>query len=260
MKKTFAGLLIIFIALSTWKCKKDETPDPVTPVTPATTSIGVKFSNWAGTDSLTLGPPYQYVNMNGDSFYINTFKYYISNISFTDINNNTWTETESYHLVNAANANSLAFTINSIPAATYTSMRFMIGVDSARNCSGAQTGALDPQNDMFWTWNTGYIMAKLEGKSPASTAAANTITFHIAGYSGTYATQRWVTISFAPDSAVVSTSNTPVVKLSSNVLEWFHSPTTINFATTNNVAATGAQAVMFADNYADMITFTGIDN
>ena len=37
-----------------------------------------------------------------------------------------------------------------------------LGVDSLRNVTGVQTGALDPAMDMYWTWNTGYVMAKLE--------------------------------------------------------------------------------------------------
>jgi hypothetical protein len=241
-------------------CKKDEPTTPTTPVTPAAPVIRVSFANMVDAVPLTLGPPYQYVNLNGDSFYVNTFKYYISNISFTDVNSNTWAETESYHLINAADPASLSFTIANVPAADYVSMRFMIGVDSARNCSGAQTGALDPANDMFWTWNTGYIMAKLEGKSPASTASADNISFHIAGYGGANATQRWVTLPFTANNAHVASGASPLVRLSTNVQEWFSSPTTINFATTNSVATTGSQAIMFADNYADMITLLGVDN
>jgi hypothetical protein len=259
MKNLFFSALLAGLIFSVQGCKKDEpVPDP-TPVTPAAPMLSVAFSNWVDTDPLTLGPPYQYVNLNGDSFYVNTFKYYISNISFTDANNNTWSETESYHLINAADPASLGFIINGIPAADYVSMRFMIGVDSARNCSGAQTGALDPANDMFWTWNTGYIMAKLEGKSTESPAAANNISFHIAGYSGANATQRWVTIPFSTNAHVAAGAN-PLVKLFTNVQEMFKSPTTVNFATTHSVASTGAQAVMFADNYADMITLIEVVN
>ena len=53
-----------------------------------------------------------------------------------------------------------------MPAGNYNSLSFLLGVDSMHNVSGAQTGALDPANDMFWTWNSGYVMAKMEGASP----------------------------------------------------------------------------------------------
>jgi hypothetical protein len=261
MKKLLSCLFLVCIAISTWKCKKDP-PLPVPPTTlPApVTSIRVSFANVVGAVPLTLGPPYQYVNLNGDSFCVNTYKYYISNISFTDADNNTWSEPESYHLINAANPGSLTFTINSIPAATYTSMRFMIGVDSARNCSGAQTGPLDPVNNMFWTWSTGYIMGKFEGQSPASPAAANSLSFHVAGYEGQYAAQRWVTLPFASDPANVSASISPVVHINCDVLEWFQSPRTMDFSTVHSLGFVGVLSEQFADNYADMFTFTGVDN
>ena len=69
------------------------------------------------------------------------------------------TQKNDYHLVNQAIDSSLSFTI-SLAANKYDSVGFLLGVDSAGNTSGAQTGALDPLNDMFWTWNTGYVMEK----------------------------------------------------------------------------------------------------
>ncbi|WP_316930094.1 MbnP family protein, partial [Hymenobacter sp. IS2118] len=42
--------------------------------------------------------------------------------------------------------------LKDIPVGDYQSVSFTVGVDSARNVAGAQTGALDPNNGMFWTW------------------------------------------------------------------------------------------------------------
>ena len=39
-----------------------------------------------------------------------------------------------------------------------------LGVDSVLNYNGVHEGALDPINGMYWTWQTGYIHCKLEGK------------------------------------------------------------------------------------------------
>jgi len=35
---------------------------------------------------------------------------------------------------------------------------------------------------MFWTWNSGYIMAKLEGTSPVSSQPNNKFEYHIGGF------------------------------------------------------------------------------
>ncbi|MDQ3109367.1 MAG: hypothetical protein M3R17_05690 [Bacteroidota bacterium] len=259
MKNLFSSVLFVCLALFTWQCKKDEPIEPE-PVPAPSTSMRVSFTNMVGTDPLVLGAPYQYVNLNGDSFLVSAYKYYITNISFTDAQNNTWSEPESYHLVDASNLASLTLTINSVPAGNYTSMHFMIGVDSARNVSGAQTGALDPANGMFWTWNTGYIMAKVEGKSPTSGGPANSIMFHVAGYGGPYATQREVTLQFGSSTAQVSTTVSPVVHINSDVMEWFQAPDTIDFNLTYAVSSSGLAAWRIANNYVDMFSITGIDN
>ncbi len=252
------GFLFLSTLLVTG-CKKDETPPPDETPAPAT-SMKIAFTNVVGTAPLTLGNTLQYQNLNGDSFSVSTYKYYVTNIRLTDNNNNVWAEPESYHLINHADASSLTITLAGMPEATYTSISFMIGVDSARNVSGAQTGALDPANDMFWTWSSGYIMAKFEGKSPSSTVAANMLLFHVAGYGGPNAVQRTVSPTFGTSTAVVITSTVPQVNITCDVQEWFQNPSVIDFSSMNNVTTTGPNAVTLADNYADMFTVTSITN
>jgi hypothetical protein len=250
---------ILVLALAACKKEPNTVPDP-NPNPSGTSSIRLSFSNKVGNDSLILGGPYHWVNANGDSFYVNSYKYYISNIRFTDNNGNTWSESESYHLIDASNQASCSFLVSGIPVGNYTSVQYMIGVDSARNVSGAQTGALDPANNMFWTWSTGYIMAKLEGKSNMSTASSNNITFHIAGYQGANATQRIVSPAFGSFTANATESTIPVIHIKSDVLEWFVNPSLVRFNITNYIMSTGANSTMMADNYSDMFTVTGIDN
>jgi hypothetical protein len=257
-----AAIAILFAA-----CKKDETPVPDDNTgngngngNSGAGNIRLSFHNLVGTDTLELGGNYKWVNANGDSFLINTYKYYISNIKFTDSNGDTWSETESYHLINSSDPSSLSFLVSGMPAGTYTSVQFMIGVDSARNVSGVQSGALDPANNMFWTWSTGYIMAKLEGKSNMSTASANNITFHIAGYRAPTASQRIVSPSFNSASALTDSVRTPEIHINSDILEWFQTPNLIRFNTLNYVMSTGNNAMMIADNYSDMFTVSSIEN
>ena len=136
----------------------------------------------------------------------------------------------------------------------------MIGVDSTRNVSGAQTGALDPNNGMFWTWNSGYIMAKMEGRSPSSTQPFGIILFHMGGFAGQYATQRWCTPAFNTLTSNVTATTTSTIHIKADIGEWFQAPVTVGFAAMNNVTTAGAQAAQIADNYADMFSVTGIDN
>ena len=85
----------------------------------------------------------------------------------------------TYFLVNQDEEASMAIEMDSLPLGLYKSIKFMIGVDSTRNVSGSQTGALDPANGMFWTWNSGYIFLKMEGTSPVIPNTGHNFTFHI---------------------------------------------------------------------------------
>jgi hypothetical protein len=150
--------------------------------------------------------------------------------------------------------------VRDMPVGNYVYVRWMIGVDSARNVSGTQTGALDPSNAMFWSWQTGYIMAKLEGKSPVSTTVQNMIIFHVGGYAAPYSSQRTVSPGFSTQQAIVTNVSVPRIDIATNLLEWFTTPNNIQFNTLSVVTAPDADAMIIADNYADMFSVAGITN
>ncbi len=270
MKFTFRFFAtVVFAASLIAACKPDPVdpdPDPVIPVVPnpnippTGSAICIDFNHVVGSSALIADDVRRYMNLNGDSFSVETYKYYISNISFTDNLGNTWYEPESYHLVDVGDTNSLKVYVDSMPAGTYLSMNFMVGVDSARNVSGAQTGALDPANGMFWTWSSGYIMSKFEGHSPSSTSGFNLVVFHIAGFDGQYAGQRWFNPSFNSATAIVTTNTVPTIHMNNDLNEWFQSPNVIDFSSYSVVNAADAISTSIADNYLDMFTITSIQN
>lgn len=270
MKFTFRfAVLALVIASFTFACKPDPvdpipvnpTPNPTPgPTIPTGNAIGISFEHFVGADSLICDDVTRYMNFNGDSFSVEEYKYYISNISFTDNFGNTWYENESYHLIDAEDTADMVIYIDSMPAGTYTTINFMIGVDSTRNVSGAQTGALDPANGMFWTWNSGYIMAKIEGHSPSSTASFGLLIFHVAGFSGQYAGQRWAAPTFGASTANVASNTVPMIHMKADINEWFQTPNVIDFNAVNVDNVAGPVSRSLADNYADMFSVTGIDN
>ena len=141
-------------------------------------SIIFKFENQANHKLLVLNDS-SYVNDFGEHYSITKLKYYISDISL-GTKEESFT-TKNIFLMDAANEEKIS--INILPG-IYSKIIFTLGVDSAYNNSGAQEGALDPLNGMFWTWNTGYVYFKMEGYSPASNADLNRIEHHIGGYRG----------------------------------------------------------------------------
>lgn len=261
-----ALLCIVLVA-----CKKDTKKDPVvtdtplpvtpTPTTPTQTtttgSLKITFRNVVDNQPLVLGSAY--VNANGESYTVSKFKYFISNIVLTKTGNVEWTVPETYQIIDQANDTSRTIVLKNIPEASYTSIKFILGVDSARNRSGAQSGGLDVAyaSDMYWSWAQGYIFLKLEGTAPTSTTTGNSIEYHIGGFGGANKTQRGFGYNFV-SPALVSATSTPVLTFKTNVSELFQTPSTISFATMPTVLASGARAKQIADNYADMISFESL--
>lgn len=233
-------------------CKKETPEDPQTPSTPATGSVTFSISNEVDGQPIVLHSQ-NYVNPNNDTFVVDLFKYYISNVRLYKADGSHYDEPESYHLIDQNNTASRTFTLTDVPSGDYVSMSFMIGVDSTRNVSGAQTGALDPANGMFWTWSTGYIMAKMEGSSPQSTQPGHILAFHIGGFTGINKGIRTVTPSF--NSVAMNVGSTArTIYLDCNLNEWFKTPTLIDFSVTADNQITNAMNRTLADNYADMFT------
>ena len=262
MKTIFKISIIIVLIIPFTNCKKDKSsPEPVSPLPEQVTSGNLKilFEGMVDTNALVLGAQ-TYTNQAGNAFNITSYEFFISNIKLTKLDGTVWSETNSYHLIDYSNDPSTLISITDVPFGNYKSIEFTLGVDSARNVSGAQVGALDPSSGMFWTWNQGYIMAKFEGTSPQSSLAGNQLKFHIGGFSGTNSVLKTISPSFNGDTAKVSRTVVPQIHLSNNVLEWFQTPTMIDFTTVNNITMTGASAKMIADNYSDMFTVEHIHN
>jgi hypothetical protein len=243
----FSGLLL------TASCKKKDTPIDNPPTPPPTGSVKIIFDNVAGASDLQMNTG-KYVTQFGDSLSVSLFKYYVSNIKLTASDNSAYSEPESYHLIDEDISGSLQFTLVNIPQKNYSSITFMLGVDSTHNVSGAQSGALDPVNGMFWSWNSGYVMAKVEGVS-----SGTSIVFHVGGFEGADKVQRTVTLHF-PNTANVTSTVTPSITIKSDVLEWFKTPTTIDFASLSALAMPGPEAKSIADNYADMCKIAEVKN
>lgn len=237
-----AACLLLLSAVLFSACKKKEDPQP------KTGSVSFEFDNIMNGRTINLNSDW-YLNDNYDSFQVTKLSYYISNIKFHDRNGNVYAVPESYHLLQQEDPGSLSFTLDNIAAGTYTSISFLIGVDSIRNVSGAQTGALDPVHGMFWDWNTGYIMAKFEGNSPQSSQNGKLI-YHIGGFSGEFNPIKQVNLSLPMD--MVISDNVGMISIETDLAEWFRDPYLIDFSKLSTIHMPNANARKIADNYADM--------
>lgn len=257
-------LFIICLVSIFYSCKKTDAPKPIAMPEPVslvdtTGTLDIEISNVVNGQPLVLSSV-SYTNANADTFKVNMLKYYFTNVQLSSANGYTFAEVESYYLINQANASTLHLHIKKVPRANYNHIQFLIGVDNHRNTAGAQTGALDPINDMFWSWNQGYIMAKFEGTSNQSgDANGHLLTFHLGGFSGAYSSVRMVNFNF-PNTANVTETHTPIVNMQADIAQWFKSPNITDFSSDYVITSSGTRSKSMADNYADMFTITSVVN
>lgn len=221
-------------------------------------NITVHFKPVVNSQDLVYGS--NYVNPAGETFSVRAFKFYVSGIELIGDNPANNVASDNYYLVDFADESSAILELQSIPA-QYNKISFILGVDSTRNVSGAQTGALDPANGMFWTWNSGYIMAKLEGYSPASDQPNDLFEYHIGGFRTGENVVRSVTLNLS-SAQLIDTRNgqNSYVEIDVNVNNWFSGMHPVSIANFPVCMTPGALALRIADNYLTMFSVKQVMN
>lgn len=208
-------------------------------------SLPATASSQRLTSSLTLAFDWQYhydvpridtvafTTVNGQSFSISALRYYVGNVSLQNADGST-VHKQGYYLVGNDEEGKGAFVLDSIPEGSYTSISFIVGVDSADNVTGPMEGDLDPLHGMYWTWATGYIFFKLEGASPSSPQPRNIIEYHLGGFSAPYNNIQRITLPLRRPLAI-TTSQQPVLEIGFDVGAFINADGGIDFATTSSV-------------------------
>lgn len=177
-------------------CKKDLSASGTPP------TVTLEFSNVVNSAPFELNTTY--TDFDNESYTVTAFKYYISNVSLISLSGAYQHISGIYHLVDASDSASLNLSF-SASADSIVAISFMIGVDSATNVSGSQTGDLSPSKGMYLSKSAGYIMARLEGTSPALGTATDVFQYDINGFSGPYNVLRTVTLPLPSGSGQPST-------------------------------------------------------
>lgn len=189
-----------------------------------------------------------YHNQFNEPFVVNKFKYYISNIILIDEQAKKYSFGTQYFLIDEADSVSKIITLATI-SSKIKSIQFLIGVDSIKNVSGVQTGVLDPMKGMFWTWNSGYVFAKLEGQSDSSHLPAHYFGYHIGGYKTNENAVRKIELA-------IPNSTSSIININVNLLQWFLSKNKIKITEAAVCHSPGNFALQVADNYSTMFSIT----
>ena len=229
MSKLFVFTAAVFFSSSSF-CQKS-----------ADRKATIRFNTVANGKQLILSDG-SYINEFGENYTISKLRYYISNLCF--ITSSPAVTVKNTFLADAGKEN--IFRIKK-PSGEIKGITFQVGVDSLLNCSGAQSGALDPLNDMFWTWNSGYVMFKLEGTGDSSHADLHRIEQHIGGYKGNYKSMRQVKLYFkngVPDNLTIQL----------DLDKYWSGLNKIHIARTPIITTVGEGAKRSADNFPGMFS------
>ena len=189
----------------------------------------------------------KYISESKDTLEIETFRFYISNIQLHFSNETTFSEPNSYHLIDIENPNSFRIPISKTSNKSISKVIFSIGIDSLASVSGAMSGDLDPTKGMYWAWQSGFINMKIEGKSSSCKTRKNAFQFHIGGY-------------MKPNYAIRTIELKPInshLEINVDVAEWFKS---IKLTENNSIMIPGSKAMELADKAVGMFSVNNTEN
>ncbi len=189
----------------------------------------IAFLPTYGDAKLGLNTPYFCTSTN-DSIQFTTVKFYVSHIKLYKQQAVVY-KSSTPKLVDISKSSSLVITAS---ISSFDSISFMIGVDSLTQVSGAYGGDLDPTNGMYWTWQSGYINAKIEGNAKACPTRNNQFQLHLGGYLSPYNINRIVSFNTGPN----------IIQI--NFEQWAN---TTDFTQNHHIMSPGKNAINAMDNF-----------
>jgi hypothetical protein len=247
--RLFLGaLLLMGIALVT-SCKKEEDLSGNVQLV-----LDHEFDNQPfRADTTTL---YEFSDGMQASF--SSLRYYFTNIRLQNDKGEWWAEEDSYHIIDATKDKpSIMLTV---PEGKYTSIAYTVGVDSVKNFSGAQAGALSPSNGMFWSWQTGYIFMIVEGQCPQIDRSNKFFIHHVGGFVAPNNAVRNGTAEF-PVPLVTGDNPAQKITLGVNVRQLYdRQENRIRIPEVTGIHTPGTNAVRVADNFTAMFRVKDVQN
>jgi hypothetical protein len=215
----------------------------------------------------------EYTLPSGERFTPQVFKFYVGSIGLSQSQNSGEDPDqpgepnhpgsgpvtgEPYHLIDISRPAEQVIRTQ-IQEGEYLYLEFLLGVDSARNVSGVQSGALDPLKGMFWTWNSGYIFAKLEGTSPQSTQPGNKVEYHIGGFRHPYNAAKTIRLPLSYLQPLrVSTGQTITMEIRVSLENWFRGAYDLRIADNAVCMTPGELAWSISQNFGDLFNITNL--
>jgi hypothetical protein len=219
-------------------------------------SLIIHFRAYVHGEPLQLNKKYK--NPFGEIFELNRFRFYIGKAGplYTESGFKS-TVSSDYQLVDFSDSSSTHIELPASAGSACNGIQFQLGVDSADQNKGAQSGMLDPAKGMFWTWNTGYLSFKMEGYSPISTQPAHIIAYHIGGYRYPNSTVWNIKINTTNEEVFrITKENRITVEVPIELDYFFDGPTPLHINEISACTTPGPEARNMSENFIS--SFTGL--
>ena len=239
--------------------------DNVSPITKKGGSVILNIDNVIGNQNLEYDKTYSIAS--GEKYTIKKLKYYISNIQFmkSDGSVTTLQQDSSYFLVDESNSTSMILSLPQVEIGKYLAIRLMIGVDSAKSMAPLEKrrGVLDMSGlgqDMYWTWNQGYIFFKMEGIYTDFSGKNDDYTYHIGGFGNNGSSLnniKVITIPLGSTECEVSEDKKLTINLIADISKVFNGKKEITIVD-HPIITFSPFSIDIADNYSEMMSFSSL--
>ena len=239
--------------------------DNVSPITKKGGSVILNIDNVIGNQNLEFDKTYSIAS--GEKYTIKKLKYYLSNIQFmkSDGSVTTLQQDSSYFLVDESNSASMILSLPQVEIGKYLAIRLMIGVDSAKSMAPLEKrrGVLDMSGlgqDMYWTWNQGYIFFKMEGIYTDFSGKNDDYTYHIGGFGNNGSSLnniKVITIPLGSTECEVSEDKKLTINLIADISKVFNGKKEITIVD-HPIITFSPFSIDIADNYSEMMSFSSL--
>jgi len=184
-------LFLVFSALYGFEC-----------LSQSMVNLPILFQPVFGQNKIVLNDTINASQFGGKSS-IEMLKFYISKVQLYQNDSLAYDEDYSYHLIDVSTPISLNFIVSIPEKLCFNRIQFKLGIDSLTNVSGAMGGDLDPTKGMYWTWQSGYVNFKLEGKNTLCKTNNNQFQFHLGGYRTPYSCLQIINLKVSEEKPLV---------------------------------------------------------
>ncbi len=163
--KKITILFIIAMTLIVISCKKETQTSKS-----AKQILDFHWHSKVGTTDAAYGV--QYTTADGVKFKLSDWRYYVSNFVLIREDGTEFPIADKVFLINLSNTN---YSLDSVPVGNYKGLKFLVGLDTATNHKDptlytANNPLALQSPSIHWSWNSGYIFMKIEGKFDSTSA------------------------------------------------------------------------------------------